>query len=108
VLSECSRLAKAKTDKVLETGNSTQIYINIFSGKRRLNCFENMEEENDVIEKQDVLSNTSGEKNNLFDDFNDFPMKLAKKRTNKKQKKTKLQMVAVPEVKKIGPKNFNQ
>jgi len=51
VLTECSRLAKAKADKVVEAGNSTQIYINIFSGKRRLACFENIVEENDVIEK---------------------------------------------------------
>merc|ERR1711939_1028618 len=98
VLRECARIAKAKTDKVQETGNSTQIYINIFA-KKRLACFENMaEEENDVTEKQEVLSNTSGEKN-LFEDFPDFPMKLAKKRS-KKLKKTKLQVVAAPEAKK--------
>merc|ERR1711977_673261 len=68
VLRECTRIAKAKSDKVQETGNSTQIYINIFAAKRRLAIFETIEEDNDVIEKQDILSNTSGEKN-LFDDF---------------------------------------
>lgn len=72
VLTECSRLAKAKTDKVIDTGNSTQIYINIFAGKRRLSCFENMDEETEVSEKQDVLSNSSTEKNKLFDDFNNI------------------------------------
>lgn len=48
VLSENSRLAKAKTDKVVETGGSTQIYINIFSSKKRLACFEEMVEDTEA------------------------------------------------------------
>lgn len=54
VVSENSRLAKAKTDKAVETSASTQIYINIFSGKSRLSCFENITEE----DNSDVNSNT--------------------------------------------------
>ena len=101
VLSENSRLAKAKTDKVVETGGSTQIYINIFSGKKRLACFDDIVEENDVV-PQEVQSNTSDKKH--FGDFNDIPIKLVHKKSTKKQK-TKLQTMVKPEAKQT---NFKQ
>jgi len=106
ILSENSRLAKAKTDKTVETSGSTQIYINIFSGKSRLSCFDNITEEDnsDVISNtQDVLSKNSitSDNNKLFDDFGDIPIKISKKK-NKVQKKSKFVQNS-----KIAPKNFN-
>lgn len=91
MLSENSRLAKAKTDKTVETSVSTQIYINIFSGKSRLSCFENITEEdnsdgNSVT--QDVLSkNSITDNNKLFDDFGDIPINLKEKDENAKEAK---------------------
>lgn len=104
MLSENSRLAKAKTDKTVETSASTQIYINIFSGKSRLSCFENITEEDNSdgnSATQDVLSkNSITDNNKLFDDFGDIPIKISKKKT-KMQKKPKFGQNS-----KIAPKNF--
>lgn len=83
---ENARLAKSKTSTIDEFESNSQIYINVFERKGRLQCFSDVSEDGESLTTEKEMNNSdilSDDSDKVFENFGDL-MKTVTTLTKKK------------------------